>query len=178
MSTWSEEVLDVGSAGAVVLGRCFLVRYPNMKLIKMVVAAGLALGCGCFAQKATKGVPEIRQVDSFDLSACSCGMGKTIQIGKSVDGHPLTLDGKVHAHGFGTHPESGVAFTSNGGMEAFDALVGLDDDAAQAGSGEHWVKDLWRQKCEGKHAGVYVAKVPPHATKLVYVRPVACSKCE
>ena len=64
------------------------------------------------------------------------------------------LGGKVHARGFGTHPELGL------------------------GSGEHWVKDLWRQKCEGKHAGVYVAQVPPHATKLIYVKPVACSKCE
>ena len=45
-------------------------------------------------------------------------------------------------------------------------------------SGEHWVKDLWRQKCEGKHASAYVAQVPVHATKLVYVKPVACAKCE
>ena len=46
------------------------------------------------------------------------------------------------------------------------------------GDGEHWVKDLWRQKCEGKHAGNYIVQVPPHATKLVYVKPVACAKCE
>ena len=46
------------------------------------------------------------------------------------------------------------------------------------GDGEHWVKDLWRQRCEGKHAGFYVADVPPHATKLVYTRPVDCAKCE
>ena len=109
-----------------------------MKLIKMIAAAGLALACGCFAQKATKGTTEVRQVDSFDLSVCSCGMGKAIQAGKSVDGHPLTLGGKVYAHGFGTHPESGVAFASNGRVESFDALVGLDDDAAKAGSGRSY----------------------------------------
>ena len=46
------------------------------------------------------------------------------------------------------------------------------------GNGEHWVKDVWRQKCEGKHSGYYVATVPPHATKLVRIRPVDCAKCE
>ena len=45
-------------------------------------------------------------------------------------------------------------------------------------SGECWVKDLWRQKCEGKHSGFYVVTVPPHATKLVKMRPVDCPKCE
>ena len=44
--------------------------------------------------------------------------------------------------------------------------------------GECWVKDLWRQKCEGKHSGFYVATVPPHATKLVKMRPVDCQKCD
>ena len=44
--------------------------------------------------------------------------------------------------------------------------------------GECWVKDLWRQKCEGKHSGFYVATVPPHATKLVKMRPVNCQKCD
>ena len=44
--------------------------------------------------------------------------------------------------------------------------------------GECWVKDLWRQKCEGKHAGDYVATVPPHATKLFKTRPVDCRKCD
>ena len=41
-----------------------------------------------------------------------------------------------------------------------------------------WVKDLWRQKCEGKHAGEYVALVPPHATKLVKMRPADCARCD
>ena len=45
-------------------------------------------------------------------------------------------------------------------------------------NGECWVKDLWRQKCEGKHSGFYAVTVPPHATKLVKMRPVDCRKCE
>ena len=51
-------------------------------------------------------------------------------------------------------------------------------DELGLGAGEHWVKDLWRQACEGKHSGFYVAVVPPHATKLVKMRSVACPKCE
>ena len=50
------------------------------------------------------------------------------------------------------------------------ADVGLD--------GECWVKDLWTQKCEGKHSGFYAVTVPPHATKLVKMRPVDCRKCD
>ncbi len=44
--------------------------------------------------------------------------------------------------------------------------------------GERWVKDLWSQKCEGKHYGTYTALVPPHATKLLKTRAVDCRKCE
>ena len=45
-------------------------------------------------------------------------------------------------------------------------------------AGERWVKDLWRQKCEGRHSGEYFALVPPHATKLVKMRPGDCPKCD
>ncbi len=45
-------------------------------------------------------------------------------------------------------------------------------------SGECWVKDLWTQKCEGRHSGFYVVNVPPHATKLFKFRPVDCPKCD
>ena len=65
-------------------------------------------------------------------------MGKRVQTLKSVDGHPLTMSGKTYARGFGTHPESAVAFTSNGKVQSFDALVGIDDDAAKAGSGQSY----------------------------------------
>ena len=44
--------------------------------------------------------------------------------------------------------------------------------------GECWVKDLWRQKCEGKHSGFYFATVPAHATKFVKMRSVDCRKCD
>ncbi len=45
-------------------------------------------------------------------------------------------------------------------------------------TGECWVKDLWRQQCEGRHSGFYFANVPAHATKFVKMRPVDCPKCD
>ena len=74
----------------------------------------------------------IRYVDEFDLTAASCGMGKRVRARRSVDGHPLVLGGKTYARGFGTHPESAVAFRANGKVTAFDALVGIDADAKAA----------------------------------------------
>jgi hypothetical protein len=46
------------------------------------------------------------------------------------------------------------------------------------GGGQYVVRDLWRQRCEGKHSGFYAVKVPPHGTHLVRIRPVSCSKCD
>ncbi len=63
-------------------------------------------------------------------------MGKRVMACKSVDGHPLTMSGKVYEHGFGAHSESAVAFTSNGGKLAFDAVVGIDADAELLGAGK------------------------------------------
>ena len=74
--------------------------------------AGIALFacCGCFGWKAEQ-TATVRHVDEFDLSAASCGMGKTVRARQSVDGNPLTLSGKVYERGFGTHPESAVGST-------------------------------------------------------------------
>ena len=107
--------------------------------MRTLVAAALLGCCGCFAWKAEK-VSAVRYVDEFDLSAVSCGMGKRALALKSVDGNPLTMSGKTYARGFGTHPESAVAFSANGKVTAFDAIVGIDDDAAKAGSGKSYGK--------------------------------------
>ena len=79
-------------------------------------------------------------VDSFDLSGATCGYGRMVQAGKSVDGNPLTVAGKKYDRGFGTHPESAVLFRANGKVSAFDAFVAIDDDAAKAGSGKSYGK--------------------------------------
>ena len=102
-------------------------------LIAMVVAAG-----GCVTNDG--GEEAVRYVDDFDLSHASCGQGKTVQKRLSVDGNPLTMSKKSYARGFGARPESAVAFRANGKVAAFEATVGIDDDAAKAGSGRSYGK--------------------------------------
>ena len=72
-------------------------------------------------------------VDRFDLSSCPCGQGLSIRAGKPVDGECITIDGKTYAHGFGARPESAVAFLLNGKVQAFDAVVGIDDASVRKG---------------------------------------------
>ena len=106
----------------------------------MTIVAMMALA-GCLAWNGSN-EPKVAYVDSFDLANTSCGIGKRMLALKSVDGNPLTVAGKTYARGFGTHPESAVAFTANGKVTAFDALVGIDDDAKKAGSGKSYGKPM------------------------------------
>ena len=82
----------------------------------------------------------VTYVDDLDLSGASCGQGKAVKKKLSVDGHPLTMSGKVYTNGFGACPQSAVAFKANGKVESFEAIVGVDDDAAKAGSGKSYGK--------------------------------------
>ena len=91
-------------------------------------------------------------VETFDLSGATCGMGKKVRKRMSVDGNPMTVGGKVYAHGFGTHPESAVMFRTDGKVVAFDACVAIDDDAAKAGRGNSYGKPtanfrVWADGC-------------------------------
>ena len=110
-----------------------------MKRLLMLFAVPVLGGCCAFWDSGAE-APGVRSVESFDLSAATCGLGKRLQVGKSVDGHPLTVGGKVYERGFGTRPESAILFRANGKVTAFDALVALDDDAARAGSGKSYGK--------------------------------------
>ena len=101
-----------------------------------VGAALLAVCCGCLTGDGTIG-PGSKYVDEFDLSAAVSGYGRKTLAKMSVDGHPLTLKGKVYARGFGDHPESALAFKANGKVTAFDAIVGLDDDSDAAAKGSY-----------------------------------------
>jgi len=44
--------------------------------------------------------------------------------------------------------------------------------------GEYVARDCWRQVGEGVVSGEYVAEIPPHATKLIRLARVKCSRCE
>ena len=105
-----------------------------------MVAGLLSLGGCCLLDESGAKEPGVAYVDSFDLAGATCGMGKRVQARKTVDGHALTVAGKTYEHGIGTHPESAVLFRANGKVQAFDALVALDDDAKTAGSGKSYGK--------------------------------------
>ena len=107
--------------------------------MKMIFVACLLACCGCLFENGNL-AKTVRAVDEFDLSTMPCGIGKTVRVGRSVDGHPLKMSGKTYTRGFGTHPESAIVFSANGKVEAFDAIVGLDDDSETAGSGKSYGK--------------------------------------
>ena len=53
---------------------------------------------------------------------------------RSVDGHPLLLDGKRFEHGLGTHANSILRIALGGTAERFTAMVGVDDEVGKNGS--------------------------------------------
>ena len=107
-------------------------------VVWLPACAALLAGGGCAVCGTDNEVAEVRRIESFDLSGATCGLGKRMRKGMSVDGNPLTAGGKVYAHGFGTRPESAILFRANGKVAAFDAFVSIDDDAARAGSGKSY----------------------------------------
>lgn len=113
------------------------------------IAFLVATACAVFAVDGS-----VAYVDSFDLSGATCGLGKRLMPLKSVDGHALTVSSNVYARGFGTRPESAVLFRADGKVESFDALVAIDDDAKDAGSGRSYGKPTaqFRVWADGKIA--------------------------
>lgn len=92
----------------------------------------VALMCGCRTRELGLSERYEVSVDLFDLSSSSCGFGKTVRTNAAVDGGVLSVAGVAYTNGFGTRPESAVAFSANGKALAFDALVGVDDSAKTA----------------------------------------------
>ena len=66
-------------------------------------------------------------LDELPLEEMTCGY-KRPQKGKSIDGHPLTVNGKVYDRGVGTHSESSIIFRLDGHAISFEAMVGPDDE--------------------------------------------------
>jgi len=73
-------------------------------------------------------------LDGLDLSTMSSGW-KTPLAKKSVDGRPLTVNGKVYDRGVGTHADSWYTLEADGGAFAFEANVGVDDEELSRGKG-------------------------------------------
>ena len=93
------------------------------------IAAALALSLSLPAS----GHAEIFGLDALDLQYAEQGWGEP-QANKSVDNHPIFIDGKRYEHGFGTHANSILRIALNGKAERFTATVGVDDEVGQRGS--------------------------------------------
>jgi len=72
-------------------------------------------------------------LDSLDLTAMDQGWGQA-RAGQSVDGNPLTLNGRTYSRGIGTHAESELWVNLHGAAERFEALVGVDDEVGENGA--------------------------------------------
>ncbi len=64
---------------------------------------------------------------SLDLSKIKQGWGEP-KVDKSVMDGPLSIGGKTFAHGVGTHAESRLYISLDGGSSRFTAIVGVDDN--------------------------------------------------
>ncbi len=66
-------------------------------------------------------------LDRLDLSNMSCGWEYYPCAGKTVEGTPLSLGGKVYSRGVGTSPTSAILMNVDRCGSRFTATVGVDD---------------------------------------------------
>ena len=72
-------------------------------------------------------------LDTLDLHNTTQDFGEA-HAGKSVDGHPLILNGVTYPHGIGTHAASQLIVDLKGHAQKFEAIVGVDDERKALGS--------------------------------------------
>ncbi len=66
-------------------------------------------------------------LDDLDLGAVNQSWGDPHK-NRSVEGHPLSLEGQVFERGLGTHAESTLYVRLEGNAKSFSATVGVDDE--------------------------------------------------
>jgi hypothetical protein len=67
-------------------------------------------------------------LDDLNLEVATQGWGDPHK-NQPVEGHPLSIAGKIFEHGFGTHAENILHVKLDGGAQSFSASVGVDDEA-------------------------------------------------
>ncbi len=100
--------------------------------MKPLVCAAFAAFALCPASVLATPLEAVR-LDTLDLSQMTAGYGAA-SADKTIDGHPLTLGGRVYPHGVGTHAESVFAVRLHGSAVRFEATVGVDDETEHKGS--------------------------------------------
>lgn len=68
----------------------------------------------------------VRDLTELDWKEAKSGYGKNLK-DLNQSGQPLTVDGKVHAKGIGTHGPSTIAFDLPPDVARFEALAAIDD---------------------------------------------------
>jgi alpha-galactosidase len=86
-----------------------------------------------FSLRLTQARAETFGIEMLELQYAEQGWGEP-HANKSVDNHPLFIDGKRSEHGFGTHANSSLRVELGGKGERFTATVGVDDEVGQRGS--------------------------------------------
>ena len=136
----------------------------------LVLAAGLVLpGCAAPGRDAAElslqslsldhaGPPTLPRhavwLEQLDLAGVDQEWGAARR-GLSVDGHALSIGGRVFKHGVGTHAESEMIVLLSGGATAFRALVGVDDEVGELGTVTFavWVDGEERYRSDVLHGG-------------------------
>ena len=70
------------------------------------------------------------RLEELDITKIQQGWGKP-QKNASVDGNPITINGKKFMHGVGSHATSRMTIDLKSGAESFSAFVGLDDEISK-----------------------------------------------
>lgn len=77
--------------------------------------------------------PNAIWLETLDLKNMTQGWGEP-QVAESVGDHPLTLKGRVFAHGVGTHALAMLTVDLKGGATRFATFFGVDDETRGEGS--------------------------------------------
>jgi alpha-galactosidase len=97
-----------------------------MRSFCLWVVSGLLAGCAATQAGELK-------VEQLDLQGMEQGWAEP-QVNRSVDGHPIFLDGKRYDRGLGTHAQSVLRLGVEGEAERLTAIVGVDDEVGEKGS--------------------------------------------
>ncbi|MEA3477642.1 MAG: NPCBM/NEW2 domain-containing protein, partial [Bacteroidota bacterium] len=86
-------------------------------------------------------------LNEMDLGKMETGWGK-VNINKSVDGNPLSINGEIYETGVGTHAVSKMMIDLQGNGKRFYSLAGVDDESGEWASIEFFIlgdkKVLWQ----------------------------------
>lgn len=112
------------------LGKEFTVAFRTGLMLP--VCCGVAFGWTGLPTKADEPT-DVLYLEKLDLGKMTQEWG-TPQARRSVNGRPITLNGKEYPHGIGTHARSEMLIDLKGRATRFTATAGIDDEAGKAGS--------------------------------------------